>query len=126
VRPTGAVFLSVPNYSNVAGLVKKVCETVGWYAHNTWAPFRYWQPQERERLLTARAIRRAFGRGGFTRFRRLGYGPEVGLGLFPWMAHRRMPEAVRFRLQRLSIAVGPAIVRMWPGASLHTFWRIEP
>ncbi|HIJ65339.1 MAG TPA: class I SAM-dependent methyltransferase [Candidatus Hydrogenedentes bacterium] len=125
LRPAGRVFLSVPNYANVAGVVKKACETVGWYRRDTWAPFRNWQPQEYERALTGRSVRRAFQNAGFSRFRRVGHGPEVGLGLLPWMAHKRMPEAIRLRLERFFVAVGPAIVRLWPGASLHAFWRID-
>ena len=40
LRSGGAVFLSAPNYSNVAGIVKRVYETLGIYEKNTWAPFR--------------------------------------------------------------------------------------
>jgi len=120
----GFVFLSVPNYSNVAGLVKAYCERIGRYEPNTWAPFRNWQPQELEHAITGRWVRKVFSEAGFSEFRRMGYGAEVGLGLFPWMEHRKMPEAVKFRLQRLTRAVGPAIAKVWPGASLHQFWRI--
>lgn len=126
LRPGGFVFLSAPNYANVAGLVKKACETLGGYEKDTWAPFRHWQAQEFERALTAGSVRRAFQAAGFSRFRRTPYGPEAGLGLFPWMEHARMPEAVTFRLQRLFARIGPAFVRVWPGASLHSFWKIEP
>jgi len=125
LRSNGFVFLSVPNYANVAGIVKKVCEWAGGYDKDTWAPFRNWQPQELERALTTRRIRRAFLDAGFTKLRRIGHGPEVGLGLLPWMAHGKMPEAIKFRLQRLFGTIGPAMVRVWPGASLHAFWKIE-
>ncbi|HOZ50092.1 MAG TPA: methyltransferase domain-containing protein [Candidatus Hydrogenedentes bacterium] len=125
LAPGGFVFLSVPNYANVAGVVKKLCEATGRYARNTWAPFRHWQAQELERFTTAASVRRAFGEAGFTRFTRVAHGPEVGLGLCPWIEHRAMPEAVKFRLQRLFVTIGPAIARAWPGASLHGFWKIE-
>jgi len=125
LRQGGFVFLSVPNYANVAGLVKKTCESVGRYEKDTWAPFRNWQPQELETALTANRIRRTFGAAGFTKLRRVGHGPEVGLGLFPWIEHAKMPEAIKFRLQRLFGTIGPAIVQVWPGASLHAFWKIE-
>ncbi|MBI5093915.1 MAG: methyltransferase domain-containing protein [Candidatus Hydrogenedentes bacterium] len=125
LRPGGFVFLSAPNYSNVAGLVKKVCEGAGWYERNTWAPFRNWQPQELEHPLTGTAIRRVFGAAGFTRFTRIGHPVEVGIGLFPWVEHAKMPEAIKFRLQRVFAAAGPSIVSVWPAASLHGFWRIE-
>lgn len=125
LRRGGFVFLSAPNYSNVAGIVKKVYETLGLYARDTWAPFRNWKPQELETALTGRRVREAFRRGGFSRLGRIGHGGEVGLGLFPWIEHGMMPEAVKFRLQRWFNAIGPAVVRVWPGASLHGFWKIE-
>jgi len=125
LRPGGFVFLSAPDYGNMAGVVKKVCESMGWYEKETWAPFRHWQPQEFERALTGRRVRRIFRDAGFSRLRRVGHAAEVGLGLFPWVEHRMMPEAVRFRLQRIFGTIGPAVVRVWPGASLHGFWRIE-
>lgn len=126
LRPGGVFFLSAPNYANVAGLVKRFSEMTGAYARDTWAPFGRWQPQEFERPLTPRSVVGTFKKGGFTRYRRIGHGPEVGLGLFPWMDHPKMPEAIQFRLQRLFGAMGPAIAARWPGASLHNFWKIEP
>ena len=125
LRPGGFVFLSAPNYSNVAGLVKKAWEGVGWYERNTWAPFRNWQSQELEHFLTGARVRRAFRHAGFTRFQRIGHAAEVSLGLFPWLEHAKMPEAVKFRLQRMFAALGPGMVGLWPGASLHGFWKIE-
>ena len=123
LRPGGFVFLSAPNYANVAGLVKKYCETVGRYGKHTWAPFRNWQPQELERPLTNRTVRRLFEGAGFEVAGHMGHGPEVGIGLFPWMEHPRTPEAVKFRLQRLFNTIGPGVARVWPGASLHGFWK---
>jgi ubiquinone/menaquinone biosynthesis C-methylase UbiE len=125
LRPAGFVFLSAPNYANVAGLVKWYCEHLGHYRKDTWAPFRQWQPQELEHALTAGTVRRCFQRAGFAKMRRLGHGAEAGLGLFPWLAHPRMPEAILFRLQRLFAAVGPPLARIFPAASLHHFWKIE-
>ncbi len=125
LRPGGFVFLSVPNYSNVAGLVKWWCERTGRYAPDTWAPFRHWQAQEYERPLTGRFVAKLFRGAGFQQLRRRGHGAEVDLGLFPWVAHPAMPEAVLFRLQRLFGAVGPALASVWPGASLHLFWHME-
>lgn len=124
LRPGGCVFLSAPNYGNVAGLVKKCCERFGGYARDTWAPFRRWQAQELEHALTMRRVRNTFRRAGFTTFRGMGYGAEMGLGLFPWLEHPGMPEAIKFRLQRFFATIGPAAVRVWPGSSLHTFWKI--
>lgn len=125
LRPGGTFFLSAPNYGNVAGLVKKMYEGAGWYAPNTWAPFGRWQPQELEMPVTARFVERVFNAAGFHDLRRVGHAAEVGLGLFPWMDHPHMPEAVQFRLQRLFLRLGPAIASAAPGASLHNFWRMD-
>ncbi len=125
LRPGGVFFLSAPNYGNVAGVVKKCCEALGWYARDSWAPFGRWTPQEYERALTPWGVRRLYRDAGFRQMRVMGHPREVGLGLFPWMDHPRMPEAARFRLQRLFQRIGPAAVRLWPGSSLHLFWRME-
>ena len=121
----GIFFLSAPNYSNVAGLVKKWCEAFGAYERDTWAPFRNWQPQELETFFTGHFLRGIARDAGFTRVGCIGHAAEVGLGLCPWIDHAKMPEAIKFRLQRLFNAIGPAVVRAWPGASLHEFWKIE-
>jgi hypothetical protein len=34
-----------------------------------------------------------------------------------------MPEGLKFRLQRLFRFLGPAVTHVWPGASLHLFWK---
>lgn len=125
LKPGGSFFLSAPNYGNVAGLVKRVCEGMGWYAPKTWAPFGRWQPQELEQPLTAWLVSHTFRDAGFRRLQRLGHGAEVGLGLFPWIDHPRMPEAIQFRLQKLFASIGPAIAAIAPCASLHNFWRMD-
>jgi len=125
LKEGGTFFLSAPNYSNVAGLVKKVYEAAGIYKRNTWAPFGRWTPQEWETPITGGFINRTFRRAGFRRLTRVAHPAEVGLGLFPWIDHPRMPESIQFRLQRLFAAMGPRIASVWPGASLHNFWRIE-
>jgi ubiquinone/menaquinone biosynthesis C-methylase UbiE len=125
LRPGGFMFLSAPNYGNIAGAVKWWCETAGFYSRHTWAPFRRWQPQELEQPLTARRVRAQYRAAGFSRNHRIGHSAEVGLGLFPWIDHPKMPEAVQFRLQRFFSFVAPGVVRLWPGASLHLFWKFE-
>lgn len=125
LRPGGIFFLSAPNYANIAGLVKKTWESLGLYEKNTWAPFGRWQPQELEQPLTPRFIRRLYRQAGFNIVRAVGHAPEVGLGLFPFVDHPRMPEAIQFRLQRLFAAIGPHVVERAPAASLHLFWRME-
>jgi SAM-dependent methyltransferase len=125
LRPGGVFFLSAPNYGNIAGLVKWWCETFGSYEKNSWAPFGRWEAQEFEQALTAAKVRRLYRAAGFTKLRAIGYAPETGLGLFPWIDHPKTPEAIQFRLQRLFRVLGPALIRLWPGSSLHLFWRIE-
>lgn len=125
LRPGGMVFLSAPNYANIAGLVKRRLERNGTYRPDTWAPFGRWQPQEFEQCLTPRFVRRVFRAGGFTRFHTVGYGREVYLGLFPWLDHPRMPDQIRLRAQPLLIRLGGPLARLWPSSSLHLFWRIE-
>lgn len=124
LRPGGTVFLSAPNYANVAGVVKRCLERKGAYRPDTWAPFGRWQPQEFEQCLTPRLVRRVFRSGGFTRFNAVGYGREVYLGLFPWLDHPHMPDQIRLRAQPLLIRLGGPLARVWPSSSLHLFWRI--
>ncbi len=124
LRPGGCIFLSAPNYGNIAGWVKQRQEASGAYARDTWAPFGRWQPQALEQMVTPAYVRRAFRAGGFTQFEAIGFAREVELGLCPWLDHPRTPERIRLRAQPLLRALGPAIVRVWPGASLHLFWRI--
>jgi len=125
LKPGGVYFLSAPNYGNVAGVVKKIYEALGWYEKDTWAPFGRWQPQELEQPLTPRFIRRLYRGAGFRAIAGLGHGAEVGLGLFPWVDHPKMPEAIQFRLQRLFARIGPGVARCCPSASLHLFWRMD-
>jgi SAM-dependent methyltransferase len=125
LRPGGCVFLSAPNYGNVAGLVKRWCEWRGTYAPNTWAPFGRWQPQEFEQPVTPRWVRRVYRAAGFKRFHAIGHGCEVYLGLCPWTDHPRMPEAIQYRVQKIGRLAGPAVATVWPSSSLHLFWRIE-
>ena len=123
LRPGGFALISVPHYGNVAGLVKWFYETIGWSARDTWAPFGRWQAQELERFTTAGGVSRQFRRGGFTPAGRMAHRAEAGLGLFPWIDHPRMPEALRYQAQRFFAALGPAIIALWPGASLHAFMK---
>lgn len=125
LQPRGFMFLSAPNYSNVAGLAKLWCERFGSYRRNTWAPFGRWQPQEHETFITAAKIRRWFVGAGFNRISRVGLGREVGLGVFPWIDHPQVPESIRFRAQTMARLCGPAVARIFPGASLHNFWRFD-
>lgn len=125
LKPGGFFFLSAPNYENVAGMVKQAYEAIGLYKKNTWAPFGRWQAQELETRLTGSFLKKLFRKVGFSRMKMIGHENEVGLGLFPWVDHPKMPEAVQFRLQRAFALAGPPIAQIWPGASLHGFWKWE-
>ncbi len=125
LRPGGTFFLCAPNYGNIAGIVKRVCEGMGWYAPNTWAPFGRWQPQEFEQCLSPGYIKRLYRNAGFQFIRAVPHGPEAGLGLFPWMDHPKTPEAIQFRLQALFRTIGPGIAWALPRTSLHLFWRFD-
>lgn len=125
LRPGGFLFLSAPNYGNMAGVVKLACERWGRYEKDTWAPFQRWTPQELEHCLTARKVMRTFREAGFGRIRKIGYAYEVPTGLFPWIELDVIPERIRCRLHALLYRAGRPLVRVWPGASLHLFWGME-
>ncbi|MBN1466499.1 methyltransferase domain-containing protein [candidate division KSB1 bacterium] len=125
LKPGGFVFLSTPNYANIAGIVKSCCETFGRYEKNTWAPFDYWRAEELEHFMTPRRLRQVFGSAGFSTFARIGFDREVVVGLFPWVWHPKMPGIVASALSKGMSVVAKPICRVWPESSLHTFWRIE-
>lgn len=123
VKPGGFFFLSAPNYENIAGMVKRTYEGLGLYEKNTWAPFGRWQAQELETHITGTFLKKLFRNAGFKRVKLMGHDSEVGLGLFPWIDHPKTPEAIQFRLQKVFALAGPPIAQVWPGASLHGFWK---
>lgn len=125
LRPGGCFFLSAPNYSNVAGWVKRREERSGRYAPDTWAPFGRWQAQELEQALTTGHVLALYTNAGFRHVNHVGHGAEVGLGLFPWIDHPDLHDRYRFRLQRFFRAIGDSIAAVWPGASLHCFYRFD-
>ncbi|OGR80210.1 MAG: hypothetical protein A2X32_06095 [Elusimicrobia bacterium GWC2_64_44] len=117
----GKVFLSVPNYSNVAGIVKKLEETLGFYEKDSWAPFNYWGSQALEQFMTPGRVRDVFSSNGFTSFSVIGGKRDFVDGLFPWINHRFMPysAATRTFLARFQ---KPLERFYW--LSLHNFWLI--
>jgi len=125
LRPGGSIFLSVPNYSNIAGLVKWWCERSGAAPQYGWAPFGGWQNQEYEYPMTSVKLRRLLQTGGFTRGKRLAYAREISIGLFPWVEHPKMPERLRLGIRSMFGVVGPLLSRIMPWASLHLFWRFD-
>lgn len=122
LRPGGAVFLSVPNYSNAAGLVKWFEEAAGFYGKDTWAPFDGWSPQALERFMTPGRVRRVFEAAGFGKFSVLGGRNDLLEGVFPWIAHRRMPYA--YSVKELFMRFQKPLER-FHRLSLHNFWLIE-
>jgi len=125
LKPGGEVFISTPNYGNVAGLVKMWMERFGGYEKETWAPFGKWTPQAHEKPVSIRRVRKTFSEAGFHQGDVLGMPEEVYLGLFPWAAHPKCPESILFRLQKGLPGWKRTIAKKFPGASLHQFWRWE-
>jgi SAM-dependent methyltransferase len=125
LKPNGFMLLSVPNYANIAGLVKFYCENFGRYEKDTWAPFDFWKPEELEHFMTPKRVRRVFGKAGFGKFKRIGFDREVVVGLFPWVWHPKMPKKIVGALSKSMSLVAKPVNKIWPESSLHTFWRIE-
>ncbi len=123
LKPGGKVFLSVPNYSNVCGLVKFFGEGVGLYKKNSWAPFDKWVPQVLEHFMTPSKVKKAFSAGGFTKFRMAGGRRDFIDGVFPWIDHKCMP-AERYVRKIFSFVERP-LAALLPWLSLHNFWVIE-
>lgn len=123
LRPGGEVFLSSPNYGNVAGWVKWWMETWGGWEKDTWAPFGGWTPQAHEHALTLAKVRSLFRSAGFSDGRAMGFAEEIHLGLCPWAARPGFPEAILFRLQRCGQPLKHWTARNLPTLSLHQFWR---
>lgn len=123
LREHGKVFVSVPNYSNVCGLVKKFEERMGMCAEDSWAPFDHWTPQILEHFMTPGQVRRVFGAGGFTKFHMIGGRHDLLDGVFPWIDHKFMvgERAVR----KLFSFVERPLTMLFPWLSLHNFWVIE-
>ncbi|MBD3384893.1 methyltransferase domain-containing protein [candidate division KSB1 bacterium] len=124
LKPGGTLFLSIPNYANIAGLVKKGCERFGSYARDTWAPFDGWKPEALEHFITPARIKKVFSKAGFTSFAKAGYKEEVIVGLFPWIWHPAFPERLKVALWHLNRLLARPMVVLWPSSSLHLFWKI--
>jgi 2-polyprenyl-6-hydroxyphenyl methylase/3-demethylubiquinone-9 3-methyltransferase len=117
----GKVFLSVPNYSNVAGVVKKIEEVMGFYEKDTWAPFDNWSYQALEQFVTPGRIRSIFMKAGFTKFSVIGGKQDLIDGIFPWINHRRMP--CKARVRNMFSHIQKPFERFYY-LSLHNFWLI--
>ena len=125
LKPSGFIFLSIPNYSNIAGLVKYWCEHYGNYDTNTWAPFDYWRPEELEHFITPKHISQIFKKAGFSQFRYIGYDEEMVVGLFPWVWHPKIPNKISAAVSKSVSLFSKPLCKVWPAASLHTFWKIN-
>jgi 2-polyprenyl-6-hydroxyphenyl methylase/3-demethylubiquinone-9 3-methyltransferase len=118
----GRVFLSVPNYSNVAGIVKKFEEAAGFYEKDSWAPFDHWSCQALEQFMTPKRVKKIFKEAGFNTFSVIGGRFDLLDGIFPWINHKRMPYP--FNVRDLFLRVQKPLERFhW--LSLHNFWLIE-
>jgi ubiquinone/menaquinone biosynthesis C-methylase UbiE len=126
LKKDGDLFLSIPTYSNVAGLVKKFYEKSGRVEKYSWAPFDFWKKQELEQFIIPAKIKRIFRQAGFTELRFVGYKEEIVVGVFPWIWHPRMPKKAASLLYHIFALFSGLINRLLPALSLHTFWRIRP
>lgn len=122
LKVDGKAFVSVPNYSNVCGFVKKFEEGMGLCAKDSWAPFDHWTPQVLEHFMTPVQVRCVFEKGGFTRFRMIGGRHDFLDGVFPWIDHRFM-VGERIVRKLFSLVEGP-LALLFPWLSLHNFWLI--
>ncbi len=125
LKPEGSLFLSIPTYANVAGLVKWFSEKYGSYEKNTWAPFDYWKPEALEHFVTPKLVRNVFQSAGFTDLSMIGYDKEVVVGMFPWVWHPKMPGKIVGLMQRVFKLFSKPLVKIIPQSSLHTFWKIS-
>lgn len=125
LKPGGSMFLSIPTYANVAGLVKKIMERSGRYKKNTWAPFDFWKPEALEHFVTPKCVKKVFTSAGFKEFKMIGYDKEVVVGLCPWVWHPKMPGKAAGLMQRIFRLFARPLVSVWPQSSLHTFWKIS-
>lgn len=126
LKQDGDLFLSVPTYSNVAGLVKMFYEKNGLVDASSWAPFDFWKKQELEQFITPAKIKNIFHQAGFTDLCFVGYKEEIVVGVFPWIWHPRMPKKAASLLYHVFALFSGFINRLFPALSLHTFWRIRP
>ena len=125
LRERGGVFLSIPNYSNICGLVKIYEERLGGCPRNTWAPFGSWRLQELEQFMTTTKVKKLFSKAGFKKLKVIGYNREVVAGLFPWIYHPLIPETIKYRFGELFTFIFGNIANIFPQLSLHNFWRIK-
>ncbi len=125
LRPDGFVFLSVPNYSNVAGLVKWFMERFGGYQPDTWAPFRAWEKQQLEKFMTPNKIGRIFEKANFKKMRYTPLEREWIQGIFPWIEHSKFPEQLKYRGLAIAHKLDKIACAILPSISLHHFWVME-
>lgn len=118
----GKVFLSVPNYSNVAGIVKKFEESLGFYKKDSWAPFDHWSYQALEQFMTPGRVKDVFKKAGFAKFSVIGGKRDFLDGIFPWINHKQMPYQARVR--NIFSRIQKPVERFYR-LSLHNFWLIE-
>ncbi len=123
LKNEGKVFMSIPNYSNVAGIVKKIAELIGSYEKDTWAPFDCWAPQVLEQFMTPNRVKTTFDRSGFQKSTMIGGYRDFLDGIFPWINHKLMPSP--HMLRRIFAYIEKPLNRSFPWLSLHNFWLIE-
>lgn len=125
LKDGGQVFLSVPNYLNIAGLVKKYAERFGGYKPKSWAPFDFWKPQVLEEFMIPSRVRRIFRSVGFRHFKMIGYDEEMLYAVLPWIWHNKFPKRLARGMYVVQKPFQGLFARLCPKFSLHSFWRIS-
>lgn len=121
----GSVFLSVPNYLNIAGLVKIILEKFHGYQANTWAPFDFWEPQVYEHFLTPIKIKKIFENAGFSQFKMISHVNNYYVGLFPWVWHKKCPHILERGIYYTQLPFQNILAKFLPWFGLHNFWKIS-
>ena len=122
LKNDGVLLLSVPNYLNIAGLVKLVVEKLNIYEPDTFAPFDEWKPKVMERFTTCISVLRILKRQGFVL--KHVEGVEIFDAIFPF-ANRipRLFSNVTFLKTRMLIDRFSSFPLLkW--ISLHTVFRV--
>ncbi|NQT27211.1 class I SAM-dependent methyltransferase [candidate division KSB1 bacterium] len=125
LKPDGVIFLSVPNYFNVGGLVKKILENVGGWDPDSWAPFDQWEPQVYEHFFTPGKIKRLFKVAGFSNFRLVSLPENYYVGTLPWVWHPKCPGKVARLVEIAQRPFGRIFSQLMPWFGLHNIWRIS-
>jgi len=125
LKPGGAIFLSVPNYLNVAGLVKKASEKCGGWKPDSWAPFDFWEPQVYEHFLTPLKVKALFKQAGFLHYKMISLSQDYYVAMLPWAWHPKCPGKLARLIELGQRPFGFLFSRFLPWFGLHNIWKIS-